>query len=107
MSKFSSYARKADTIARKALAELEEAESALKAAEDMQRQYPKHRVADAAYAVKAGKAELAVLEAKEKMKQTRASMNEYKRQIAAIKKDLSGRCLWSFQRSRDRLTPPL
>lgn len=90
MSKFSSYARKADALAREALSKLVEAENALKEAEAQARKFPIRsggRV-DLEYQAKSTRAAADVLTAKEELKMAQRSMGDYTRQINAVRQEL-------------------
>lgn len=89
MSKFNSYARKVDEIAKAAFEDYRKAEQAYKKAEEQARQYPqRHGMVDAQYAAKSARAQADFLEAKEAMKAAKTAFEGHKSEIAALRKEL-------------------
>ena len=89
MSKFNSYARKVDEIAKAAFEDYRKAEQAYKKAEEQARKYPqRHGMVDAQYAAKSARAQADFLEAKEAMKAAKTAFEGHKSEIAALRKEL-------------------
>lgn len=90
MSKYNSYAKKVDEIAKEAFKEYRKAEKVLEDAEKEARLYPQnHGVVTADIAAKSARAHSDLLEAREKMKVARRSLEERNREIAALRKELA------------------
>lgn len=89
MSKFNSYARKVDEIAKAAFEEYRKAEKAYKKAEENARQYPQRGgMVDAQYAAKSARAQADFLEAKEAFKAAKQALQSHSSEIAALRKEL-------------------
>lgn len=89
MSKFNSYARKVDEIAKAAFEEYRKAEQAYKRAEEKARQTPpRNGFVDAQYAAKAARAQADYLEAKEAFKAAKQALQSHSSEIAALRKEL-------------------
>ena len=89
MSKFNSYARKVDEIAKAAFEDYRKAEQAYKKAEEQTRQYPqRYGIVDAQYTAKSARAQADFLEAKEAMKAVKTALEGHKSEIAALRKEL-------------------
>ena len=91
MSKFNSYARKIDELARRAFEEYEEAAAELKKAEDAQSEFPQRmgRTMGATREAKRARAQADYLEAKEKMRRVKNNMDGYNDTVAAIRRELA------------------
>ncbi len=91
MSKFNSYARKVDELARKAFEEYEAAAAVLKKAEAAQSEFPQRmgRTMDAVKEAKRARAQADYLEAQEKMRQTKNNMDGYNDTVAAVRRELA------------------
>ena len=91
MSKFNSYARKVDELARKAFEEYEAAAAVLKKAEAAQSEFPQRmgRTMDAVKEAKRARAQADYLEAQAKMRQTKNNMDGYNDTVAAVRRELA------------------
>ena len=104
MSKFNTYARQADTAAKEAFKVLQEAQAAMKKAEDAQRDYPERSgFVSAEYAAKATRAKADVLEAKEQLKAAQRNMLDVETRIQGIKKDLAADLERSFYADPEKI----
>ena len=90
MSRFTSYAEKANSIAKDVIAKYSKAEKNYQSALSMAKKYPQRQgVVDAEYAAKAARANADKLEAEEKMKAALREMEEAKKGIAEVRRELS------------------
>ena len=90
MSKFNSYVRKVDELARKAFKEYNEAADKLKRAEAQSREYPQRSgLVNTDYQVKSTRAHADYLEAKEQMDRAKRNMDSYNDNVAIIRKELA------------------
>lgn len=89
MSKFNSYAKKVDEIAKNAFEEYRKAEAAYKKAEEQARKYPqRYGLVDAQYAAQSARAQADLLEAKSNMDTAKKAFEGHKSEIAALRKQL-------------------
>ena len=89
MSKFNSYGRKVDEIAKAAFEEYRKAEAAFKKAEEQRSKYPQRGgMVDAQYAAKSARAQADYLEAKEAFTAAKRTFESHKSEIAALRKEL-------------------
>lgn len=91
MSKFSSYARKVDEIAKTAFSAYQAAETALKQAEAKVKQYPQRSGGNVTpeYAAQSARAQADLLEAREKLHTAQLNMNARISDISAIRRELT------------------
>ena len=90
MSKWNSYGKRINEIVKRGTDAYREAEKALQAAEKATKQYPQRMgVVDASYAAKSARAQADLLEAKEKMKQARATLTRGETEIANLRKEMA------------------
>ena len=90
MSKFNSYAKDVDRIAKAAFKEYQDAETALKKAEERAKEYPiKNGVVTAEYETKATRAKADLLDAKEKYRIAKQHMSDHISELKALKKKLA------------------
>lgn len=90
MSRFNSYARKADEIAKTAFEEYRKTEAAYRKAEETAKQYPpRHGVVDAQYAAKSARAQADFLEAKEAYRKAKSVFAEHETEFKAIRSELA------------------
>ena len=90
MSKFNSYAKDVDRIAKAAFKEYQDAESALKKAEERAKEYPiKNGMVTAEYEAKATRAKADLLDAKEKYRIAKQHMSDHISELKAMKKKLA------------------
>lgn len=90
MSIFNKYGRKADNIAREAFKEYKAAEDAYNKARETAREYPRrHGAVTAEYAANVARAEANLIEATAKYNKAKDMLQDRKRDIAAIRNELS------------------
>lgn len=90
MSRFTSYAEKANGIAKDVIAKYSKAEKNYQSALSMAKKYPQRQgVVNAEYAAKAARAHADKMEAEAKMKAARQEMEEAKKGLAEVRKQLS------------------
>lgn len=91
MSRFNSYARKIDELARKAFEEYEAAAAELKKAEVAQSEFLQRmgKTMDTVKEAKRARAQADYLEAKEKMTRVKRDMDAYNDSVAAIRRELA------------------
>ena len=90
MSKFNSYARKVDEIAKAAFEDYRKAEQAYKKAEEQARKYPqRHGMVDAQYAAKSARAQADFLEAKQAFDAARRAFRDSDTQFNGMRRELA------------------
>lgn len=90
MTKFNTYAKQAETIAKECMTEYQAAIERLKKAEQARRDYPQRGgIVSADYAAKSARAEADYLEAKEAVRAAKAKMKAGKSELDRIKKVLA------------------
>lgn len=90
MSKFDSFVKRADEIARAAFAEYTKAENSLKKAEAASREYPQRSgMADYEYVAKSARAQADLMEAREALHKAQMSLNDRIRDITAVRQELA------------------